>query len=194
MSDLNAITSLATSHGTTLVDADALAVEVKTSWVEASSLPNNASGYITSTAVVPTYNTSSTTDWKPTGNKTIQLALVGMHVVGSTAGRPEMIWASFEHFGNTPNPSFEYVNSGGTLANVAQNTSGTWLFSKNGSTGPFDIAHMQQVSADIEAISPFTISPSDDPLESLGCGVGPVAEPDRWQRRGVQYRDHRHQQ
>ena len=95
MSDLGAITSFAASHGITLVDAAALAVEVKTSWVEASSLPSNASGYITTTAVVPTYNTSSTTDWKPTSTETIQLALVSMHVVGSTAGHPEMIWASF---------------------------------------------------------------------------------------------------
>jgi hypothetical protein len=161
MSDLNAITTFAASHGTTLPDADALAVEVKTSWVEASSLPSNASGYITTTAVVPTYNTSSTTDWKQNGTKTIQLALVGIHVVGSTAGHPEMIWASFEHFGNAPNASFQYINSGGTQTSVAQNTSGTWLFSKSGSTGPFDIAHMQQSGTDIQALSGFTISPSD---------------------------------
>src|SRR5262249_21278235 len=47
------------------------------------------------------------------------------------------------------------------LTTVPQSTSGTWLFSKSGSAGPFDGAHMQQAGADVQAIAPFNISPSD---------------------------------
>ncbi len=159
-SDLNAITTFAAGHGASFVDSDALAVEIKTSWIEASSLPN-LSNYITITATVPTYNTSSGTNWVPTGQKTTQLALVGMHVVGSTAGHPELIWATFEHAGNAPNATFQYVNSGGTLTTVPQSTAGTWLFSAGNSAGPFNMAHMAESGADIAAIPPFTISPSD---------------------------------
>jgi hypothetical protein len=160
MSDLSAITTFAGSHGKTFVDSDALAVEIKTSWVEASTLPN-ANAYITVAASVPIYNTSNPNLWTPTGTKTTTLALVGVHIVGSTAGHPEMIWASFEHVGNTPNPTFQYINSLGTLTTVPQSTSGNWLFSKSGSAGPFDASHMQQSGANIQAISPFNISPSD---------------------------------
>lgn len=160
LSDLNAITAFAGAHGKTLVDSDALAVEVKTSWVDASTLPN-ASSYITVTASVPTYNTSNPNLWTQTGAKTTTLALVGMHVVGSTAGHPEMVWASFEHFGNTPNNSFQYIDSGGNIQTVSQNTSGAWMFSKTGSTGPFDQTHMTQSGANIQAAGSFAISASD---------------------------------
>ena len=160
MSDLAAITSFAAAHGKTFVDPDALAVEIKTSWIEAAGLPN-LSNYITITATVPTYNTSSNTDWTPTGQKTTQLALVGVHVVGSTAGHHEMIWATFEHVGNTPNSTYQYIDSGGTLTTVPQSSIGAWLFAASGSPGPFDIAHMQQSGDAIQANPPFTISPSD---------------------------------
>jgi hypothetical protein len=42
----------------------------------------------------------------PNGQKTVNLAMVGMHVVGSTKGHPEMIWATFEHIGNAPNDDY----------------------------------------------------------------------------------------
>jgi len=46
MADLNAITSFASAHGASFLDSQALAVEVKTSWVEAASL-SNPNDYIT---------------------------------------------------------------------------------------------------------------------------------------------------
>jgi hypothetical protein len=162
LSQLNAITSFAAAHGKTFPDPDALAVELKTSWVEAAGLPN-LSSYITMTATIPTYNTSSTTTWTANGQKTVQLAMVGMHFVGSTAGHPEMVWATFEHVGNSPNATYQYINSTGTLTTVPQDTSGTWLFSGSGSGGPFDVPHMSEIfpALSIQAASPFTISPSD---------------------------------
>jgi hypothetical protein len=150
----------AQSPSVTFPDPNALAIEVKTSWVLASSLPSTT-GYITMEASVPTYNESSTTKWTPTPNKTVQLAMVGLHVVGSAAGHPEMIWATFEHEGNAPNAAYTYVTSTGTTKSVAQTAAGTWVFSKSGSSGPFNVTRMSFVSPDIEAVSGKTIGPSD---------------------------------
>jgi len=103
--DLNSIVAFAMAHGKPnppFPDPNALAIEVKSSWVVAAGLPN-LSTYVTMTATIPTYNQSNPNLWTPTGQQTVQLALVGMHVVGSTAGHPEMVWATFEHVSNTPN-------------------------------------------------------------------------------------------
>src|SRR5215470_1783594 len=101
--DLMKIRNFASSKGKTFSDANAnaLAVELKTSWVEAAGLPN-LDIYVTTTATIPTYDKSNPNKWVANGQKTVQLALVGMHVVGSTKGHPEMIWATFEHVGNSP--------------------------------------------------------------------------------------------
>jgi hypothetical protein len=88
--------------------------------------------------------------------------MLGMHVVGSTKGHPEMIWATFEHFGNTPNAAYTYnATAGPNPKTVAQDTTGTWLFSANGAPAPFNIAHLVASGADLTSISPFTISPSN---------------------------------
>jgi len=159
--DLNAITMFATAHGKTFPDPEALAIEVKTAWIETTGL-SNLSSYITRVATVPTYATSNPNDWVPNGQKTVQLALVAMHVVGSTKGHPEMIWATFEHFGNTPNAEYRYESTTG-LKIVPQNTGGTWLFSASNSSGPFNEPHQQNPfgTNEIAAIAPHTISPSD---------------------------------
>ena len=82
---------------------------VKSSWVVAAELPNLKT-YITTMATVETYDRSNPDHWLPMGQQTVLLALVGMHVVGSTNGNPangtpnghpEMIWATFEHM-DTP--------------------------------------------------------------------------------------------
>jgi hypothetical protein len=165
--DLSNIMAFAAGHGkpaSSFPDQNALAIEVKTSWVLASSLPN-ASSYITMTATVPSYNQTNPNTWTPTGQQTVQLALVGMHVVGSTLGHPELVWASFEHQFNTPLATYSYNSQSHGVVTVTQPTSGSWLFAANGSTGPFNQPHMAvsgtPVANSIQASSPFTISPSD---------------------------------
>ncbi len=167
-------------------DANALAIELKSAWVEASSLPNNAAGYITLTAIIPAYTKTSTSVWTTSGSRQAVLAMVGIHVVGSAAGHPEMIWASFERFGNTPNATYSYNSKTGTKT-VAQSTAGSWLFSKTSSPGPFNIEYMHWneaaagVAASIQAATagtppppPGTISPSDtlreNPFGTAGSG------------------------
>jgi hypothetical protein len=163
--DLNSTVTFAMAHGKPnppFPDPNALAIEVKSSWVVAAGLPN-LSSYITMTATIPTYNQANPSLWTPTGQQTVQLALLGIHVVGSTAGHPEMVWATFEHVGNTPLETYLYNSTNG-VKTVSRNTSGTWLFSANGSAGPFNIAHMFFVgppSNNIQSSGSFTISPSD---------------------------------
>jgi hypothetical protein len=157
------VTAFASAHGKTFPDPEALAVEVKTAWIEATGI-SNPGDYITIQGTIPTYDKTDPNHWVPTGQKTTQLAMVGMHVVGSTKGHPEMIWATFEHFGNAPNAAYTYnATVGPNPKTVAQNTAGTWLFAANGTSGPFNQMHQQnpQGTNDIFAISPFAIGPSD---------------------------------
>jgi hypothetical protein len=162
--ELTQIVQFAAQHGKVFPDPNALAVEIKTAWVEASSLPN-PNGYVTMQAVIPTYNTSNPQQWTPGPPKQALMALVGVHVVGSVTGHPEMVWATFEHVNNAPLAPYTYINTQGQTVTVPQNTSGAWLFTANGSTGPFNYAHMQMGAKpntqNIVAKPPYSISPSD---------------------------------
>jgi hypothetical protein len=165
--DLSQITTYAAAHSKTFPDPEALAIEVKTSWVEAASLPN-LSSYITINATIPTYNQSNPNVWVPNGQKTVQMALVGIHVVGSTGGspgHPEMIWATFEHKSNAPDVSYSYVSTSG-VKTVNPDFSQSWLFCASNPAGGarFNQAHIQEDSlnpGNIIAVSPFAISPSN---------------------------------
>ena len=164
--DLNNVINFATAHGRPnppFPDPDALAVEVKSSWVLASSLPN-LSSYITMTATVPTYDQSNPNLWTQTGQQTVQLALVGMHVVGSTGQHPEMVWATFEHTNNTPLATYSYTANDNTTHTVNQDLSGTWLFAANNFSDQPNQAHMffnGPPANTIQSENGFTISPSD---------------------------------
>jgi hypothetical protein len=158
--NLSQITTFASAHGKTFPDPNALAVELKTSWIETTGL-SNLSSYITTTGTIPTYDKSNPNSWVQNGTKTVKLALLGMHVVGSASGHPEMIWSTFEHSDNSPNAAYTYNSTSGPKT-VAQNTSGMWVFCCANSSGPFDQAHMSQGSGStIVPNAPFTISPSD---------------------------------
>lgn len=173
--DLNTIQSYA---GQTFTDGIALAVEVKMSWVDISAVQNPLQ-YITTPAFVPVYDTSNPVLWKQTGEKLTTLALVGVHFVGSAKGHPEMIWSTFEHFGNTPNGSYQYVNTQNQTITVPASTSGTWLFSKSNSSGPFNIMHADYLRApSIEGANGFNITPSDT-QRSYPFGVAPTGVPNQ---------------
>ena len=128
-----AITQYAATNGVknkVIVDPEALTIEAKISWIEVTaSLPNPGS-YITTQAIIPVYNTSSTTSWPVASSRVATLAMVGVHVVGSVAGHPEMFWATFEHFGNTPLAQYPYNNSAGTQ-NVMPSAGGMYVYVAN---------------------------------------------------------------
>jgi len=162
--ELDAITAFAAAHGQpTVVDPEALAVEIKSSWVEAAGL-TDVDKFIQMTAIVPTYDKTNPNDWVPNGTKTVKLAMVGMHVVGSVSGHPELLWGSFEHQSNGPAAEYTYSKTPTGTTTVPQSTTGTWVFCANGAAGPFNEKHMEMggpVGDHIVAISPFTISPSN---------------------------------
>lgn len=156
---LDNITNFATANGKTIIDPEALAIEVKSAWVEADGLPDK-NKFIQMKAVIPTYDKSNPNKWVPNGQKTATLALVGIHVVGSTKGHPEMLWGTLEHVSNAPNAAYTYNKASGT-GNVPQNTSGNWVFCAAGSAGPFNETHMIINGPNIERVGSFTISPSN---------------------------------
>lgn len=131
-----AVVAFAASHNFKIVDPEALAIESKSSWVDASTIANPAD-YVTVDAVIPTFDKSNPNVWVPNGQKSVKLAMVGIHVVGSTKGHGEMVWGSFEHFGNAPNADYDYNSTSGPK-HIAQNTMGSWLFTPSGSNGPFN--------------------------------------------------------
>ena len=160
--ELDDVTTFASDNGMApVIDSEALAIEIKTSWVEAAGLGPDASKFIQMKAIVPTYDTSNPDDWVPNGTKTVTLAMVGMHIVGSVKGHPEMLWATFEHLSNAPAAEYKYTKTPSGSTTINQDTTGDWVFCANGSAGPFNQAHMAMVSDHIKSISPFHIGPID---------------------------------
>ncbi len=102
--ELDLITDFAADSGQPpVIDSEALAIEIKTSWVEVDGLSDEeAATFIQMEATVPDYDKTDSDDWVPKGTKTVTLAMVGMHIVGSTRGHPEMLWATCEHLTNGP--------------------------------------------------------------------------------------------
>jgi len=142
-------------------------------WVEAAGLANPGN-YITMTGTIPTYDTSDPMHkhWIQAGTKTVQLALVAIHVVGSTfgntgggvTGHPELVWATFEHQNNAPNAAYSYLSTTGVKP-VNPDFSSAYLFcAVNPDPAHLNEAHMQQDPlnpANIAAVGSFTISPSN---------------------------------
>jgi hypothetical protein len=145
-------------------DSNTLAIEIKTSWINAENLTNQSS-FVTMDAMIPTYDTSSKTQWIPNGQKKVKLALAGIHIVGSVAGHPEMIWATFEHASNTPNAAYQYIDNKSKEQTVAADT-GNWLFASAADTN-FNISHMKvsKTGDTISAKGSFTISASSTQMK-----------------------------
>jgi len=147
--DASAVAAFAAMKGHTINEPNALAVESKSSWIEASAVPD-PNDYVRVQAVVPTFDKSNPNLWVPNGQQTLDLVMIGMHVVGSTNGHGEMVWATFEHQGNAPNDTYAYNSSSGPQPHVVpRNTSGSWLFTPSGSAGPFNSSNASVSGANI---------------------------------------------
>lgn len=141
-------------------DSNALAIEIKTSWVETTNLKDSDS-YITIDAVIPEYNKSNPNGWAVSGHRTARLALIGMHIVGSAAGHPEMIWATFEHLNNAPNAAYTYLDSNNVVKTVPADTGSNWLLNNNASSPNVNQQNMIVSNDSILAYGGNTISPSN---------------------------------
>jgi len=157
---LNSVSAFAAAHNRSpIIDSFALAIEVKSSWVEAAGLSDSTS-FIIMPATIPTYDKTNPSHWVPNGTKTVNLALVGIHVVGSTAQHPEMLWATFEHVSNAPAADYSYNSTGG-LKNISQPTSGVWNFCSASPTAPFNVPVNELNGSDIVSIDGGSIGPSN---------------------------------
>ena len=133
--ELDQIIAYAKSNGAELQDAEALTMELKTSWVNAATVAN-PDEYLIINAVVPNYNTTSDVKWTLIAEEPLvrmRLALVGMHVIGTVQGHPEMVWATYEHINNAPDDKYYYADADGSIKSAGHKNNGNWLFmSKNG--------------------------------------------------------------
>lgn len=132
---LNSISNYAANltPSVTIKQGQALAMELKTSWVELSD-GMNAADYITVTMPIPVFTelSDSYRQWNGSDYTNATLALAGFHVVGSAKGHPEMIWSTFEHINNAPNNDFVYHGATDIVANTSfkdgQSISTDWQF------------------------------------------------------------------
>ncbi len=188
--------------GVTIDDADALSMELKTSWVDASTIPSGElEDYLTISAEVPNYVKKTDQVWSLDGTTDKELAMVGMHIVGTVQNHPEMVWATIEHFNNAPDDAYSYDNIAGGTTAVPMPTSGEWLFAptefggdesnvenaKIFSKPSSDIPACNTVPTicqpgDIVATGSNTISPSftlrDNPWGSAATGATGIEDPE----------------
>lgn len=139
---LNAIVAYAETQGITVKDPNTLTIEIKTSWVDASQL-TNVSSYITMDAIVPTYDTSDDQKWIPNGSTQKKLAMIGVHIVGTIDGHPEMVWATFEHVNNAPNLEYTYLDAENNTKTQAADTGNDWLLNGDSSDSNYNQSHMK---------------------------------------------------
>ena len=163
----NIICSVAHKNGVTLHDSNALAMEIKTSWIETQYV-KDSNNYVNINAVIPEYKKTDSL-WSLTAKeKTVRLSMVGMHIVGSTNKHPEMIWATYEYKKNTPNETYQYIDSSGAVKTAPRSDTKDWLFCNTpNQTMPedsFNIAHMKVQNNNIVSVKPYTISPSNSLL------------------------------
>lgn len=112
------VTDIATASNVSLyADAKALILEVKTSWVDSTTIPAAQLGnYLTVAAEVPNFVKCTAAQncymqWDGTSMATKTLAMVGMHVVAPVAGHPELVWATFEQSANAPANTWYFATS-----------------------------------------------------------------------------------
>lgn len=150
--DLECVKAFATDYGYPLYAAEALAIELKTSWVDAGTVDKK--NYITAKAIVPVFDratinpTTKKQQWTITGNEEKELALVGMHIVGTVSAHPEMIWATFEHINNAPDSTYTYTTNitPSQTASQAYDSSGVWNFLQTNAPAPTSITANAKVS------------------------------------------------
>ncbi|MES2040274.1 MAG: hypothetical protein V4495_20845 [Pseudomonadota bacterium] len=179
-----------------LVAPEALAMEIKMSWIETIGFDDaTKKKYITIQAEVPDVNINKLTAFNLLKGKLrkAELALVGMHVVGSAKGNPELIWATFEHDRNTPNAEYSYVDLHGVTKTMPQDTKGKWNFNQDGASGPYNQKLYETSNTTIKCVDgtkPCVVKPNNtirwkpwgaaanqDPRQADPTHPGPVITP-----------------
>lgn len=174
--ELDAIKVYGAAHSIPIIDTDnrVLAMELKTSWVETTNL-TNSDKYVKIRATIPNYipDPNIPNAWTRNGTRTTELALVGMHVVGSALGHPEMIWSTFEHLYNTPNaPGLNYIQNIGGSGEIVSGLGNTdFLFHDSTITSPFNVPHITG-AYDLSGANGFNIQQPSNTLRNQAFGWG----------------------
>ncbi len=104
------------------------ALEVKASWVKATTIPTGErSKYYQSLAYISTIKDTAT------------MAMLGMHVVSVVENHPEFIWATFEHQDMAPVYPWDDTQVGATTDNVVTSDQNLLFFKKDANAGIADI-------------------------------------------------------
>ncbi len=158
-------------------DKIALAMELKTSWVDANTL-SDSSRYVLGKAVVPVFDRNKPKGpWPVASNQEKTLALVGMHVVGTVKGHPEMIWSTFEHVDNVPNNAYIYNISATNTKTQPYDSSGIdWTFLPTNAAKPTKVVANAQVNADKHGSLAQTITS----IQGNAIGSTKVVRADPW--------------
>jgi hypothetical protein len=167
---LNEVSKFASTYGYPLSwDKKALALELKTSWVDAKTL-KDASRYVLTQAIVPVFDRSvKSGPWTVSANQEKTLALVGMHVVGTVNRHPEMVWSTFEHVDNVPDNAYIYnLNTTGTNTQGFNSKAKKWTFLPEGGTLPSTIianASVQTASGSTSVEQINCVKATSDPTK-----------------------------
>lgn len=146
------VAKFAAAYGYPLSNKQAMAMELKTSWIDAATLSaSDQQNYVLAKAVVPVFDragmdAAGAQQWTVVDNKEKTLALVGMHVVGTVNGHPEMVWSTFEHVNNVPDNTYTYTTVSNTTATQSYDSSGVWNFLPSNAAAPTSITSNGLVS------------------------------------------------
>ncbi len=165
--DLAPIVAYAKQHGVTFPDPNALAIEVKTSWVQVSK-PQPQS-YVSLSAFVPVYQVSADgKTWTPTGQpgslSALALARNPAPLARNTLSHPEdgMVDLRGSSATHAECTAIEYVNASNQVTQVPQSTSGKWHFCQTNCQGPFNVQLATYAKApNITATTAAPIGPSN---------------------------------
>jgi len=159
------ICAYAGKRGIVLRDSNALAMELKLALVEVSGLKDPGS-YITIDAMVPKYDTTDKYKWVAKGTRKAKLALIGLHIVGSAKGNPEMIWATFEHKNNAPNGAYDYIDLKKAKVSVPADSGAGWILCNTTAGTSFNVPYMVNNGLNIDSVGGHIISASPTMLDN----------------------------
>jgi hypothetical protein len=77
-------------------------LELKASWMIVEDNDDVSTMFTTTTRIAKLVNDSGQISIDPGQTEEVEVALVGFHIGGIVDAHPEMIWATFEHIGNSP--------------------------------------------------------------------------------------------
>jgi hypothetical protein len=163
--DIVEIDNYAKSHQASLPDKKALAIEIKTSWIEIDDQDKDR--FVTTWATIPAFRQDSATHWRADRLKQARLGLVGMHIVFSVKEHPEMIWATFEHVDNAPDQKYAYCqrsDRGGdckTIVAHGRDQGTKWIFSTNTPQSDNNLQRAYLYKGDICGYNTNTIGSND---------------------------------